>query len=151
MYVMMALQFERNFPSGGMRWVFNKLVEFVRQTKLAEDPVIRHKLAQVATELEVASLFSYRMATLFDEGKMPTYEVSTIKIYSTEMYHRMLGFGLELMGSPGVSTDDSEWGRFALKLQDFYQRSLPAHIGGGTNDMLRSYAATRGFGMPPAW
>ena len=151
MYVMMALQYERNFPNGGMKWLFNKLVEFVRQTKLDEDAIIRQKLAQIATELEVTSLFSYHMASLFDEGKMPTYEVSMIKILTSEIYHRMVSFGLGLMESSGVIADDSGWGHFALKLQSFYQRSLPAHIGGGTNDMLRSYMATRGFGMPPAW
>jgi hypothetical protein len=67
------------------------------------------------------------------------------------MYHRMLNLGLWLMDSLGMAADDSEWGRLAVRLQDLYQRSLPAHIGGGTNDMLRSYMVTRGFGLPSAW
>jgi len=150
-YVMMALQFERNFPTGGMRWLFNKLVEFARQFKLVRDPVAQNKIAEIATELEVATLFSYRIASIFDEGKIPTYEVSMIKIFATEMYHRMLNLGLWLMDSLGMMAVNSEWGRLAVRLQDLYQRSLPAHIGGGTNDMLRSYMVTRGFGLPSAW
>ena len=150
-YVMMALQFERNFPTGGMRWLFNKLVRFARESKLAKDPLAQNKIADIATELEVATLFSYRMASIFDEGKMPTYEVSMIKIFTTEMYHRMLNMGIWLMDSLGMVADDSEWGRLAVRLQDLYQRSLPAHIGGGTNDMLRSYMVTRGFGVPSSW
>jgi len=150
-YVMMALQFERNFPCGGLKWLFNKLVEFARQTKLGEDPVVQQKLAQIATELEAASLFSYRMASLFDEGKMPTYEISMIKIFHSELYHRILSFGLDLMGPSGAMVGDSGWDSLALKLQQLYQRSLPTLIGGGTNDMLRSYMVTRGFGIPPAW
>jgi alkylation response protein AidB-like acyl-CoA dehydrogenase len=150
-YVMTALAFERNYPTGGQRWLLNRLLEFARKTKLCEDPIIRQKLAEKAIELEVVSLFSYKIASTMDEGKMGTYEISMVKIFESEFAHRLYSFGLELMGSFGLMANDSEWGHLTRSLQGFYQRGNVQIFGAGTNDMLRSYMCTRGFGMPPAW
>ena len=148
--VMAALQFERATPSGEDNWLLNKIIEFVKQAKLENDPIIRQKLAQMAIEVDVTNLLSYRVAQLIDEDKMPTYESSIIKIFGGEARLRMSTAAFDIMGLSGLATDDSEWAPLARLLQNGSQ-GVAAMIGAGNNDMLRSYAVTRGFGVPKSW
>jgi alkylation response protein AidB-like acyl-CoA dehydrogenase len=146
-----ALGFERSIPSGGLRWLLDRIIEFPRQPKLVQDPIVRHKLAAMAIDVEVASLIEYRIACLLDEGKMPPYEPALLKVILTESYHHMTNEGLQIMGLFGLVTEDSAWASLAKQLQQFYQRTVAGFIGGGTNDMLRSYVVTRGIGLARAW
>lgn len=150
-YVMTALEFERYFPTGGHKFFLNNLIGLIREMGLDKDRIIQQKIAQMEVEFEVSSLFSHRMAQLLDEGKMPIYEVSMTKVFSTESMHHMYATALQLMGLLGLTEANSKWGPLVGKVQDVYQRSLVGLIGGGTNDMLRGSMVTRGFGIPPAW
>lgn len=150
-YVMMALQFERNIPSGPLRWVFKKLVEFVEEKGLNKDAVVQDKLADLVTGIDIVTLLSYKIASLLDQGKVPIYESSAIKVFNSELMHNMFDMAIDLMGPYSVTLDDPKWGHFAYKLRVGYQRSLPLIFGAGTNDMLRSYMLTTEFGLPRAW
>jgi alkylation response protein AidB-like acyl-CoA dehydrogenase len=150
-YVMQSIQYERSLASGGLLWLLNTIVDFAQRTGIAKDPIVQSKLAQMAIEVEVATLLDYKVVCLFDEGDLPTYEISQQKIFVSECYHRSSSVGLQIMGHFGLTARDSEWASLSQRFQRWYQRSLPTQIGGGTNDMLRSYSVTRGLGLPSAW
>ncbi|MCK4331212.1 MAG: acyl-CoA dehydrogenase family protein, partial [Dehalococcoidia bacterium] len=93
-YIMTALDFERMFPIGGFRRLFDELVKYTKEIKrdgkpLSQDPVIRQKLAQMAIELEAASLLYYQLAYMLDKGEVPNYQSSMQKVFATETAHRL--------------------------------------------------------------
>jgi hypothetical protein len=60
-YLMVALDFERMFPFGQYRRLFEDIVEYTKRTviggkPMCKNPIIRQKLAQMAIELQVAHL-----------------------------------------------------------------------------------------------
>jgi len=68
--------------------LFDALIKFVNETKyngkpLAQDAVIRHKLAELQVEFEVGRLLIYKVFVTMDEGRVPTVEAAMAKAYAT--------------------------------------------------------------------
>ena len=78
-YIMTALDFERMFPFGGIRRIFDELIKYTKETKhngklLNKDHVIRQKLAQIAIDIEAAYTLYYQLAYMLDNGQIPNYQ-----------------------------------------------------------------------------
>jgi hypothetical protein len=73
-----TLSFERSGiegPAAAARYV-RLLTQYARDTKrhgrpLAEDPIIRQRLAQLTTEVEVARALAWRIASVQSKGTIP--------------------------------------------------------------------------------
>ena len=96
-YISEALDLERftMFTLSPMQQRFEVLVEYVRTTvrdgvPLKDDPVIRQRLAQLATQLEVARVMGLKF--VFESSKggaAPTAEASEYKLFATELSKRL--------------------------------------------------------------
>ena len=64
----------------------------------ASDPVLRQKIAQLKIETEIAQLLFFHNLTTELRGDIPGPEASIMKLYSTELNHRLCGTAMELMG-----------------------------------------------------
>jgi acyl-CoA dehydrogenase len=73
------------------------------QKPLAEHQLIQAKLAEMATELDAATLLVYRAAWNSDLGGRSGQESSMAKLYATESAHRIIDNAVQIFGGMGVT------------------------------------------------
>ncbi|MEW6615286.1 MAG: acyl-CoA dehydrogenase family protein [Thermodesulfobacteriota bacterium] len=152
-YLMAALDFERMFPLGRYRRVFDEVVEYTKETildgkPLSKDPLIRQKLAQLSTEIEVTRLLYYQLAHILDKGGIPNYQSSMEKTFATECAQRIVNVGMDILGLYGQLKEDSKWSQLKGKVEKFYRTSIVETIYAGTSEIQRNIIAQRGLGLP---
>ena len=152
-YLMAALDFERMFPLGRYHRVFDELVEYTKETivdgnPLSKDPLIRQKLAQLSTEIEVTRLLYYQLAHILDKGGIPNYQSSMEKTFATECAQRIVNVGMDILGLYGQIKEGSKWVQLKGKVEKFYRTSIVETIYAGTSEIQRNIIAQRGLGLP---
>jgi alkylation response protein AidB-like acyl-CoA dehydrogenase len=152
-YLMAALDFERMFPPGGYRRLFEEIVEYAKNTylngrPLSKDPLIRQKLAQMATEIEVARLLYYQLPHILDKGMIPNYQSSMEKMFATEVAQRITQTGMEILGLYSQLKEGSKWAPLDGKVEHYYRWSVVETIYAGTSEIQRNIIALRGLGLP---
>jgi alkylation response protein AidB-like acyl-CoA dehydrogenase len=150
-----TLDFERSGVerSAEARRVIEELVEYARTTTrngrpLAADPVVRHRLADLAIETEVARMLAYRVASMQARGLIPNYESSMSKLFGSELSQRVASTGLKLLGQAGVLVKGSKWAKLKGRLQWIWLESFANTIRAGTSEIQRNIIAVRGLGLP---
>jgi len=152
---MTVLNFERSGIdyAAWARASLKELVDYVKSEESAVTPAktdssVRIKLAALNTDIEAARLLCYDVAWRQGQGEIPSSEASMSKIAGTEVYNRVLDYGLELLGMYGAlepGSDQAELqGRF-LKMRLFY---TSGPILAGTNEIQKNIIAQRGLGLP---
>lgn len=152
-YLMAALDFERMFPFGGYRRLFEEIVEYAKETvvegkPLSKNPLIRQKLGQMAIELEVTKLLYYQLPYMLDKGMIPNYQSSMEKMFATEVAQRITKTGMEVLGLYGQLKEGSQWVPLAGKVEHYYRWSVVETIYAGTSEIQRNIIAMRGLGLP---
>ncbi|MDY6880631.1 MAG: acyl-CoA dehydrogenase [Thermodesulfobacteriota bacterium] len=104
-----GLAFERLQYVGGARAypVFKDLVQFVKETPwegkpLSDIPDVRYKLAEIATEIEVARLVSYQAAWLADKGEPQITNSSMSWLNGNESFERFANAAMDILGERGL-------------------------------------------------
>lgn len=152
---LMTMNFERS-SIGGMSEAkrdLEDLVEFCRETKrngqpLSEDTLVRQKLAQLATEIEVGRMLSYQVAWLQEKGTLPADKASAVKVYASELVERVAYVGCQILGFYSQIICGSKWAPLMGRFASAYQHCLTLKIAGGTSEIQRNLIATRGLGYP---
>lgn len=152
-YLMAALDYERMFPMGGYRRLFDEIVQYAKETvaggqPLSKDPLIRQKLAQLAIELEANNLIFYRLAHIIDKGKIPNYETSMQKLFATELAQRITNTGMDVLGHYGQLKKGSKWAALSGQVEHRYRWSVVETIYAGTSEIQRNIMALRGLKLP---
>ena len=153
--VAMALDYERAAvaPISPLKRSLDELTQFARDTSrngtaLSEDPVVRRKLAELAVEVDVLRLFSYRNAWMIENELVPTKEASIAKVWSSELAQRMAAVALEIMGPRGQLKRGSRWAYLQGRFERMYRQTPLMRFGAGTNEIQRNIIAQRGLGLP---
>lgn len=152
-YITTALAFERNFPIGLIRSTFGELVDYARETirlgkPLIKDPLVRQGLAQLKVELEVGHLLAYRVAWMTDKKMVPEWEAPMIKMFGTELMHRLGNTGIQIMGLYGMLEEPSKWVPLKGRIEHMYRHASRRTISAGTNEIMRNTIALRGLKLP---
>ena len=143
----------RFYKAPAMRRILGELVEYanattVRGAPLARDPVIRRRLAQIATDIAALRLLFYRTGWMIERGMPVTAESPLAKVMADETGQKLMALGMEMLGVFGPLREESRWSRLGGQIQHLYQTSLGHTIAGGTSEILRTTVATRGLGLP---
>ena len=136
-YVTTALDFERVSigVTGGLRRLYDETLGVVATTEVD----VRHVLAEMSAQIELARLLNYRAAWMVDQGLMPNAEASMTKVVTTELQATLSAAVLDIV------PHDS----FAAELARHMYRQAPyLRFGGGTNEIQRDIIAQRGLGLP---
>src|SRR5438874_9644830 len=93
----------RFYKVPALRSVLGTLVQYANTTTvggapLARDPLVRRRLAAMATELAALRLMFYRAACLMRDGAPLTYETAVAKIYADESGQKLARLGMDLLG-----------------------------------------------------
>jgi len=153
--VMEQLAYERsgmerlmgNYP------LFDALIKFVNETKyngkpLAQDAVIRHKLAELQVEFEVGRLLIYKVFITMDEGRVPTVEAAMAKAHATAFEQRLANIAMEILGPYGLLWAGSKYTPFGSIAARSYLASKGYSLQAGSTEILKNIIATRGLGLP---
>jgi len=133
--------------------VLEQLVEYARETRhngipLAQDPLVRHKLAQIAIDIQVTRMLAYRTAWVQNTGQDVTSVGAMIKLFGSEMMQRISNTGLQIMGSYGQLEPGSKWAKIAGSIEHDYLWNVSMTIAGGTSEIQRIIISTIGLGLP---
>jgi len=128
--------------------LFDAIVQFTKENKLSQEPVIRNKLAQLRIEFEVGRLLIYRVALVMDEGRAPNREAAMSKAYSTAFEQRLAKAAMEVLGPYGQLVSDSKLAPIRGLAVHSYLASKGYSLQAGTSEILKNILATRGLGLP---
>ncbi|MFC1999731.1 acyl-CoA dehydrogenase family protein [Chloroflexota bacterium] len=135
---------------GEMRRTFNRLVRYVKkdeQRHLGENRQIRYRLADVAIDIQVMRLMTYRVAWMRSEGLVPQCEVYMQKICQAQLEQRMPEAAMEifgLLGQIGIGSGYAPMrGMMAIRSSASLLSFLP-----GSSEILRTAIATKHLGLP---
>ncbi|MFC1825015.1 acyl-CoA dehydrogenase family protein, partial [Thermodesulfobacteriota bacterium] len=142
-----------NFERSGIEMIaeatrhFEDLIEFVKTTKrngkyLSEDPVIRHKLAQLHIDIELGRVLSYKIIWLQEKGGliMAASAASESKLFGTEMIRRFTDTFLDIQGMYG-QLENSKWALYFGSMVDLYQNATGYTIAAGSSEIQRNLIA----------
>lgn len=149
-----TLAFERS--TGQERIMMGRVQELARLAKglsrdgrsLWEDPRVRQKIGQFATDAAAIRYTGFRQLTRQLKGLPPGPEGSMIKLTASELGLRMAAFAMELLGpfaqlerADGRAIDHGIWARRMLE-------SRGPMIYSGTNEIQRNILGERVLGLP---
>jgi len=97
--------------------------------------VLKHKIADLATEIECARLLTYDVARQVDAnpGAMFPREASMAKLKATEVAKEVALAGMQMMGGYGYATE--------YDMEGHVRRTLVSTIYGGTSEIQREIVA----------
>lgn len=160
-YISQALDLERftMFTYSPIKQRLDVLTEHVTtQTvdgePIKDDPIVRQRIAQLATEAEVARVMGLRVVSesvKADEvpgTPPPTVESSQYKLFATEFSKRLADASMDL-GAPGtqlrVKTEEAP---MEGRAESTYRYTVIDTIGGGSSEIQKNVIARRGLGLP---
>ena len=155
-YISEALDLERftMFTISPIQQRFELLVEYVKTTTrdgrpLRNDPVIRQRLAQLATQLEVARVIGLRFVYESAKGgAAPTAWASEYKLCATELSKRLANASMDIAG-PGsqirVKTPEAP---MEGRAESTYRYTVIDTIGGGASEIQKNIISRRKLGLP---
>lgn len=96
---------------------------------ICENQAIAFKLAEMATEIEVARAMLYHTARMSDAGVPFSTEATMTKMFCSEMCVRVCDMGLQIMGGYGLCNE--------YEVERFYRDAKLLTIGEGTSEICR--------------
>ena len=130
---------------------FKRLVELAKKHKKDQDEVIRHKLAQLAAEIEIMRLNQMRAFSRINATGVPGPEGSIQKIFWSELNQRLQQVAQEILGPYGqlgkgnaYTVDDGAWSYG-------YLRTRGNTIEAGTSEIQRAIIGHYVLGLPKSY
>jgi alkylation response protein AidB-like acyl-CoA dehydrogenase len=134
-----------------------ELVEFCKEPKwggevLADNPLVRHTLAQLAVDIEAGRAFSYSI--LWEQIKggliMAAPLAAAAKVLATELVQRFTYAGCQILGLYG-QIKESRWAPLQGRFEKEYQLCPGLNMAGGTSEVMRNLICSLGLGLPRSW
>jgi len=100
---------------------------------LATRQALRHRVADMATEIEAARHLVYHAASLYTAGRDCVTEVSMAKLFATEVANRVAYQAVQLHGGYGYMRE--------YPIERFFRDIRLLTIGGGTSEIMKEIIA----------
>ena len=126
--------------AAGVRIRLGELLELARERGVADDPLIRQRIAQLAIEVELLRLNAWRGLTRMAKGGVPGPEGSLPKWQWSDINQALSELAVDILGEDGAAWD-TPWAYHFL-------RSRANSIEGGTTEILKNIIAERVLGLP---
>ena len=155
-----TLMFERGTLGASLQITFKRqierLIDLSRTIErngrpASEDPIIRQKLAQMYTEIEIFRLNQMRTLTRMSKSGVPGPEGSIQKIFWSEMNQRMQQVAMEMLGPYGQLTRESDLAVDHGQWAHAYLRSRGNTIEAGTSEIQRNIIGHFVLGLPKSY
>lgn len=148
-YITTQLDFERVAisPIPGIERVFDSLVGLFRENGHTAGEWTRAAFARWAADINALKVMDLKMASMIDNGEVPYYEASLLKVLSTEFQTRFYNEALQALGSSGLVKRGSPGEVLNGDIERSLKSSTVLLFGGGSNDVQRDIIATHGLGL----
>ena len=155
-YMMEALDYERftiiSFTPTAKR--FEEFVDWAKHAtrngrRIAEDPVVRRKIAHMAVLIEVGRMLELRCICAAAKG-VPSIEASMNKAWGGVIWSEMTDMALDIMGPKGCLWQGSDDAPMAGEMVDQYLMAGHARVAAAGADVARGIVAKRLLELPPA-
>jgi alkylation response protein AidB-like acyl-CoA dehydrogenase len=123
-----------------VRIALGELMELAQERGVADDPIIRQKIAQLYIDAETLRLNAWRGLTQIMKTGVPGPEGSLPKLQWADVNQKLTELAVDIMGEEGPQRD-SEWTYRFL-------RARANSIEGGTTEILKNILAERVLGLP---
>lgn len=117
---------------------YEAAMEYASQRKafgrnIAGFQVTRHKLVDMATQIDIAREYTYRCAALMQAGKNPVKQVAMAKNFSVEVCEKVTREAVQLFGGMGYMRESV--------VERLYRDAKILSIGGGTTEIMKELIA----------
>jgi alkylation response protein AidB-like acyl-CoA dehydrogenase len=124
----------------GARQALEDTIAYLRERQAFGEPLarrqaLRHRVADLATELEAARQLVYHATALFAAGEECVTEVSMAKLYATEVANRVAYHAVQLHGGYGYMRE--------FPVEGFYRDVRLYPIASGSSEVMREIIAKR--------
>jgi alkylation response protein AidB-like acyl-CoA dehydrogenase len=127
------------FSPKRVRRDFEELVDWVRAHGMADDPVVRFRLADLAIEVAEVQALTLEMLQAVQDGRSAVVEAASNKLWGSEVCQRIARLATDL-GAPEALVKDSE-------LEFLWRQTMSETIGGGTSEIMRGLIARNALGL----
>jgi alkylation response protein AidB-like acyl-CoA dehydrogenase len=116
----------------------NSALRYARERQAFGRPIVKfqaiqHKLADMATQLEVARTMVYRATWLIDQGQPDTRISAMAKLFASEMANHVADEATRIFGAYGYAME--------FDVQRYYRDARFLLYGGGTSEILKNMIA----------
>ena len=148
-YITTQLDFERVAisPIPGIERVFDSLCGLFRANGRLAREWTRAAFARWAADINALKVMDLKMASMIDNGEVPYYEASLLKVLSTEFQTRFYNEALQVLGNSGLVKRGSPGEVLNGDIERSLKSSTVLLFGGGSNDVQRDIIATHGLGL----
>ena len=117
---------------------YDRALSYVKQReqfgrKIAQFQVTQHKLADMATKIELARLITYKAAWNFDQGRIDPKLTSMAKMYAARTAVEVADEAIQLLGGYGYITE--------YEVERFYRDAKITEIWEGTKEIQKNTIA----------
>ncbi len=156
----MTMNFERSGVGGfaANRRSLEEFARFCKETKrngktLAEDPLVRSRLAQLAIEVEAGRSMAYRIAWTQEKGGIEAMAglaalASASKVYGSELSQRIAYTCNQILGMYGQLRRGSKRAPFGGRWAGAYELCCGMNIAAGTSEIQRNLIAWTALELP---
>ncbi|MER3420952.1 MAG: hypothetical protein C4290_10700 [Chloroflexota bacterium] len=135
------------------RRMLDDLLAFCREerrdgVRLIDHPRVRPLLADLHIGVEMGRLFSYRVAWLQAQGRVPNVEASQAKLFAAELSQKVAQGGMRVLELYGALREGSPWATIRGRFATHYLWTVSQTYAGGSVEIQRQIIATRGLGLP---
>ncbi len=132
---------------------FDRLLAYCKRTErngrpLSKDPIIRHKLADLAIDVEATRLMCYWLASMYAKGLLPEHEASLLPLFKREIVRRIDYAGVEILGLYAQLKCGCKRAPLNGAVERDYTDQTYLHFAAGGFDITRNVVAIRGLGLP---
>lgn len=118
---------------------FEDLVAWLRERDMTDDPVVRHKLADVAVKVAEVEAISTAMVEAMHAGNDASVEAAMSKLAGSEVCQEVARLAGDL-GHPDAIIKGND-------LEFAWRQTLCETIGGGTSEIMRGLIAGQALGL----
>jgi len=128
---------------GTAQGAYDRALAYVKQReqfgrKIAQFQVTQHKLAEMATKIELARLITYKAAWNFDQGRIDPKLTSMAKMYAARTAVEVADEAIQLLGGYGYMTE--------YEVERFYRDAKITEIYEGTKEIQKNTIASAVLG-----
>ncbi|MCP4691317.1 MAG: acyl-CoA dehydrogenase [Desulfobacterales bacterium] len=128
---------------GTAQGAFDRALAYVKQReqfgkKIAQFQVSQHKLADMATKIELARLITYKAAWNFDQGRIDPKLTSMAKMYAARTAVEVADEAIQLLGGYGYMTE--------YEVERFYRDAKITEIYEGSKEIQKNTIASAVLG-----
>jgi len=128
---------------GTAQGAYDRALAYVKQReqfgrKIAQFQVTQHKLADMATKIELARLITYKAAWNYDQGRIDPKLTSMAKMYAARTAVEVADEAIQLLGGYGYMTE--------YEVERFYRDAKITEIYEGTKEIQKNTIASAVLG-----